>query len=143
MIRPAVVGDAGEIAALYTDIRLDTVPLIHPEEEVAAHLAERIIPRGSSFVWEESGRILGWVDVHESFVDQLYCRRGATGRGIGKRLLDFAKAQCPEGLQLYTFMVNEGARRFYAREGFREVEYGDGSENEERQPDVRLQWTPS
>ena len=44
-------------------------------------------------------------------------------------------------LTLWTFQANDGARRFYAREGFREVEFTDGAGNAEKLPDVRLEWT--
>ena len=42
-------------------------------------------------------------------------------------------------LRLYTFQSNEGARRFYERHGFAAVAFGDGSDNEEREPDVRYE----
>ena len=32
------------------------------------------------------------------------------------------------------------ARRFYAREGFVEVDWTDGAGNEEHEPDVRCRW---
>ena len=43
-----------------------------------------------------------------------------TGQGLGKALLDRAKAG-RDRLQLWTFVANDGARRFYRREGFREL----------------------
>lgn len=142
VIRSMIATDAPEIAAFYVDIRRDTVPLIHEVDEVVLWMIDRLLPRGSSFVWEEDGKLLAWLDTHEGWIDQLYCRRGATGRGLGTRLLEFAKARSHEGLELYTFLVNTGARRFYAREGFAEVGWGDGSGNEEGEPDVRMVWTP-
>jgi len=51
-----------------------------------------------------------------------------------------AQARRPAGLELWTFQVNDGARRFYERHGFRAVEVTDGAGNEERQPDVRYAW---
>jgi predicted N-acetyltransferase YhbS len=75
-------------------------------------------------------------------IDQLYVAPGWTGHGIGGRLLSTAKARRPDGLGLYTFQVNAGARRFYERHGFVVVALGDGSSNEEGQPDVRYAWRP-
>ncbi len=141
MIRLAKTEDTADIAALFVDIRLDTVPAVHSEEAVFDFISGHLLPRGSSYVWVLDGEILGWVDVHDGWLDQLYCRRGSTGQGFGKILLEFAKERSPEGLHLYTFQINHGARRFYAREGFVEVELGDGSENEEGAPDVKLSWT--
>jgi ribosomal protein S18 acetylase RimI-like enzyme len=55
-------------------------------------------------------------------------------------LLSIAKEREPEQLDLYTFQPNAGARRFYERHGFAAVEFGDGSDNEERVPDVLYRW---
>lgn len=139
-IRPMRAADAAEVARFYQDIRRDTVPVIHSVEDIENWLVEARIPRGSSYVLEQEGQLLGWVDVVPGELDQLYLRRGSTGQGLGKLLLDFAKRQSPDGLELYTFQVNSGARRFYAREGFVEIEWGDGSQNEEGQPDVKMSW---
>jgi len=151
VIRLLTASEAPEVAVFYAEIRRDTVPAIHTVDEIAEWIVTRLLPRGSSFVWEEEGTLLAWLDVHDGWVNQLFCRRDATGRGLGRRLLDFAKDLSPHGLQLYTFQVNDGARRFYAREGFIvyaregfiEVEWGDGSGNEESEPDVRMTWSPA
>lgn len=142
MIRPARPEDAREIAKLTLDIRRDTVPLIHDEDSVENFVKNVLIPQGSTFVYEVDGTIAAWCDAKEGWLDQLYCRREQTGKGIGKALLDHAKAENPTGLKLYTFQVNTGARRFYKREGFEEIELSDGSENEEKRPDVLMEWRP-
>ena len=51
-------------------------------------------------------------------LDHLYVRPGRTGMGLGSRFVRLAKTRCPDGLDLYTFQVNERARRFYERNGF-------------------------
>ena len=58
-------------------------------------------------------------------LDQLYIAPGHQGHGIGRRLVDLAKAVSPAGLTLYTFQVNERARRFYERNGFTVVPDGE------------------
>ena len=143
MLRLATTEDCSEIADLYFDIRQDTVPSVHSVEDIEGWLRQSVIPQGTSHVWVESSVITGWINVREGWVDHLFCRRGATGQGLGSQLMEFAKAQSPNGLELWTFQVNEGARRFYRRHGFVEVELTDGSNNEENAPDVRLQWQPS
>ena len=62
--------------------------------------------------------------------------RRLTGRGIGSALLAVAKRERPQGLRLWAFQTNTGARRFYERHGFVEVRRTDGRDNEERAPDV-------
>lgn len=141
MIRLATADDAAEIAAFYHDMRLDTVPLVHSVRDVAIWIRDVLVMRGTSYVLDLDG-IVGWLDVRDGWVDQLHVRRSRLGQGHGKVLLDHAKALSPNGLKLYAFQVNEGARRFYAREGFTEIAFSDGADNEEGQPDVLLEWTP-
>ena len=71
-----------------------------------------------------------------NFVTSLFC--ASPGQGHGKRLLDHAKAHRSK-LQLWTFVANTGAQRFYSREGFTEVERSDG-DNEEKLPDILYRW---
>jgi GNAT superfamily N-acetyltransferase len=78
----------------------------------------------------------------ESKVEHLYVAPDWIGRGAGRRLLDLAKERRPGGLELYCFQVNARARRFYERNGFEPVAFGDGSGNMERQPDVLYRWAP-
>jgi RimJ/RimL family protein N-acetyltransferase len=46
----------------------------------------------------------------------------------------------PGQLRLHVFQRNIRARTFYERRGFRAVEFGDGSANKEREPDVTYLW---
>jgi ribosomal protein S18 acetylase RimI-like enzyme len=70
------------------------------------------------------------------WVDQLYVDPELTGREIGSRLLAVAKRERPRGLRLWAFASNTGARRFYERHGFIEVDRTDGHRNEEGAPDI-------
>jgi GNAT superfamily N-acetyltransferase len=65
-----------------------------------------------------------------------------TGHGLGSWLVEYAKAEHPGHLDLWTFQANAGARRFYERHGFVAVETTDG-DNEEGAPDVRYCWSGS
>ncbi len=142
MIRPLHPSESLIVADFYHDIRQDTVPPAHDVDGIKWYIDSFLLPRWSSYVYEENCEILAWVDVHQGWLDQLYCKRDHTGKGIGKQLLDFAKSREPEGLQLWTFQINARARAFYEREGFQEVELTDGANCEEKQPDVRMEWKP-
>jgi ribosomal protein S18 acetylase RimI-like enzyme len=76
----------------------------------------------------------------DSWIDQFYVDPQWTGRGIGGHLIEHAKSRRPDGLQLWTFVTNAPAQRFYQRHGFTVVETTDGSGNEENEPDLRLVW---
>jgi hypothetical protein len=71
-------------------------------------------------------------------VEHLYVQPDFQRAGIGSALLEVAKSRRPGGLRLWVFQRNHGARAVYARHGFTEVRFTDGSDNEEQEPDVFL-----
>lgn len=143
-IRRAVSADAGAVADVYLASFTATYDfaLVHTEEQIRGWLAEHLLPPRESWVAEDHGRVVAMMVLDEIGIDQLYVDPGWQGRGIGGRLVELAMLRRPEGLQLYTFQVNDRARRFYEHHGFVVAAIGDGSDNEERQPDVRYEWRP-
>ncbi len=115
-------------------------PPAHPDDEVRAWVRDDLLPKTTTWVAERDRRVLGFLSLADGWIEQLYVEPEHTGTGIGSRLIQLAKEKFPAGLQLWTFQVNEGARRFYERHGFAAVEMTDGAGNEERQPDVRYAW---
>lgn len=143
-IRPAVPEDAAACAAVFNDWVDATgwMPRMHPADDVERHYREHVLAVCAVTVAETGGRAVGFLALDpEGLVGGLYLAPEARGRGVGKALMDVAKAGRPEGLTLWTFVANAGARRFYAREGFVEVG-GTGGENEEGLADVLLAWKP-
>lgn len=145
-LRPAGPDDAVAIADVYLTSFKATYdfPLAHSDEQVRRWVAEILIPNEE--VWVAAtpdGSVVAVMALASDMLDQLYVEPGWTGRGIGSRLVALAKVRRPGGLDLYTFQINTGARRFYERHGFVEVARGDGSGNEEGQPDLHYAWHPS
>jgi GNAT superfamily N-acetyltransferase len=144
-IRPAVAADASAVADVYLASFHATYdfPLAHTDDQVRRWIRETVITGGGTWVaLDADGAVVAMMVVAPDDLDQLYVRPDRLGEGIGRRLLDRAKEQSPAGLSLYTFQVNERARRFYERNGFTAEWFGDGSDNEEGQPDVRYAWRP-
>jgi GNAT superfamily N-acetyltransferase len=142
-LRQAMATEAAEIAELYLASFKATYdfPLAHTDDQVRHWIAEVLLPNHE--VWVATTRassIVGMTALSSEMLDQLYVAPAWTGRGVGSRLVELAKRRRPDGLDLYTFQVNHYARRFYARRGFLQVSLGDGSANEEGQPDVRYAW---
>ena len=144
-IRPATAADAEPIADVFLASFRATYdfPLAHTDDEVRGWIRDVVIPGGGTWVAEVGRAVVGMMVVRPGELDQLYIAPDRLGQGIGRALLDHAKARAPEGLRLYTFQANERARRFYERNGFVEDRRGDGSDNEEHQPDVRYVWRPA
>jgi ribosomal protein S18 acetylase RimI-like enzyme len=86
---------------------------------------------GGEAVWiaadEEDVVGFAWILPHGAFGRSPYLRliavkRGAEGRGIGARLLGSAERDAAgRTFFLLVSSFNEGARRFYERQGYREV----------------------
>jgi GNAT superfamily N-acetyltransferase len=146
-IRQATAEDAEAIADLYTEARVHAVPqmppALHSNAEDRAYVARRIIePEVTMWVAERDGELLGFATCTPTFLDSLYIRPDLTGQGLGALLLDVVEATHPDGYELWVFVSNVGARRFYRRRGLVEVERTDGSGNEEKSPDIRMAWRP-
>jgi GNAT superfamily N-acetyltransferase len=138
--------DARSIGDVYlTSLRATyDFPVAQSDDEVRRWIADVLVPTTECWVAAApDGVPVAVLSLTDDMIDQLYVAPAFIGRGIGSRLMAVAKARRPEGLDLYTFQVNARARRFYAYHGFVEVELGDGSGNDEGQPDVRCAWRPA
>ena len=60
-------------------------------------------------------------------------------QGIGRLLLRDALARFPRPLELWCFEANSRARALYETEGFVAAERTDGSNNDEKLPDIRYE----
>ena len=136
-LRDATPADAPQIARVMGDWCRETpwLPKLHSRDEdlwfvgelLKTHVVRVGFAGGLGFLARQGGE-----------VEALYLAPEARGKGLGKALLDEAKAV--GFLQLWAFQANIGARRFYLREGFREVRFTDGADNDEKLPDVWMEW---
>jgi len=84
--------------------------------------------------------MLGFIALHEVGVEQLYLAPACYRQGIGTALLALAKHHSPRGLRLFCFQRNSRARAFYEANDFTAVRFSDGSNTEEREPDIEYVW---
>ena len=118
-------------------------PPSHPDDEVRTWLATEMLPSHETWVaTDPDERVVALLALSTSMIEQLYVAPDRIGAGIGSRLVALAKERRPTGLELNCFAVNHRARRFYERHGFIAVATGDGSGNQEGQPDIRYAWRP-
>ena len=83
----------------------------------------------SVWVAEVDGAIVGFCTRNDDNISALYVRADWRNKGIGKRLLDRAKAN-RDGITVWAYGLNEKALKFYTREGLVEVsrEIEDGTD---------------
>ncbi|GAA3812301.1 GNAT family N-acetyltransferase [Nocardioides panacisoli] len=143
LLRRATADDAAAIADVHLTARAASPmpPGIHPPDDVRRFLGGRI---AADEVWvaEIEGAVAGYARFTETWLDDLYVAPTAQRAGVGAALLDLVKSLRPSGFSLWVFEVNEPARAFYRAHGLVEREHTDGSENEEREPDLRMEWSP-
>jgi GNAT superfamily N-acetyltransferase len=146
VIRPAEPRDADAIAAVHRASMREAMPWLpdlHSPEEDRAWVAHTVLPQQQVWVASAAGQVVGVASMDaKNMLTQLYILPGHQGTGIGSALLETAKAARPEGFSLFAFQRNTRARHFYEHRGFVAVAFGDGSENEEGEPDVLYLWTP-
>lgn len=139
MIRAAQPLDAGAAGTILSEF-VDTtpwMPRVHTRAEDLRHM-DQMIARDWVHVICDAG-VAGFIARDRDMVHALYVSGGRRGAGLGKALLDHAKTQT-DRLTLWTFQANDGARRFYDREGFTEIARTDGAGNDEGLPDLQLHW---
>jgi len=73
---------------------------------------------------KSSSTVAGFMALTPGSLDHLYINVEYQGRGLGSKLLNEAKSQSPQGLELYTFQKNERAQKFYEARGFSVIELG-------------------
>ena len=145
-LRQARPSELSKITSFYINARsraIGSIPPIAGSDLSVSEWLERRLSSGDE-IWLAiiEDEIVGLLMLEPGWIDQLYVRPDLTGQGIGKQLLELAKARMPLGLQLWTFQSNHRAQKFYERHGFIEVERTDGQSNQEQCPDIRYQWLP-
>jgi GNAT superfamily N-acetyltransferase len=143
-LRRATDADAEAVADTFIEsfkTALPTVTRVHDDDDERGYVRNVLIGQHETWVATDSGRVVGMMTLLPGWVEQLYIATAEHGRGIGRQLLDLAKERSDGALQLWTFQVNDRARRFYERNAFAVAEMTDGAGNEEREPDIRYVWS--
>ena len=142
MIRRATQQDAPALSELFVAVRDEMTYLPRIPAEHRPLLGGWFIDRDELSVDEDDGRIVGFFALNGDELSHINVAPQTQNRGVGAAMLDEAKRLRPAFLQLWVFQLNEGARRFYERHGFRLVKLTDGAGNMERTPDALYEWRP-
>lgn len=139
MIRQALPSDAAACAAIMREWIGEAAwfPSVHVAAEDTPFILSKI-DRGQVWVSGQGQDVRGFLALEGDFLSCLYVAGQYRGQGVGRRLLDHAKALAP-AFTLWTFAANIGAQRFYLREGLVETGRTDG-DNDEGLPDIEYTW---
>jgi GNAT superfamily N-acetyltransferase len=137
--------DGRAIADIYLRAVRKAMPwlqLAHSDVEVRAWFSEELQRRHEVWVATAEGIVSSFLALSfdRSWVDHLYVDPDSQGCGQGSQLLALAQSLSLGTLHLWAFQRNLPARTFYEHRGFRAVEFGDGSTNQEAEPDVLYLW---
>jgi ribosomal protein S18 acetylase RimI-like enzyme len=145
-LRPAEPSDVEALVEIHlssSQQAMPWLPQLHTLEQTVWWMSHRVVGHLRVWVAESEGLVVGYAALGPGELEQLYVRPGYQGRGVGRLLLDQAKALEPQGLALWVFQRNTRARTFYEGHGFQLISFTDGSRNEEREPDARYAWRPA
>ena len=76
-----------------------------------------MLPLAEVYLYEEQGEIQGFIGLSGSYIAGIFVCGQAQSRGIGRKLLDYAKAG-KNRLELRVYQKNARAIAFYRREQF-------------------------
>ncbi|OAN76452.1 hypothetical protein A8B78_02930 [Jannaschia sp. EhC01] len=142
MIRPATQDDVvaiADISRLARTTAMPWLPVLHSIEGDRKFFGTRVLPQDDVVVAETDGVIAGFMARHGNWIEHLYIAPAHQRQGLGAAFIARAQLQVPY-LQLWVFARNHAAQAFYAAHGFVEVERTDGQNNEEKTPDIRMEW---
>lgn len=114
---------------------------IHSFEDHVFFLNHVLNKNNNIYIGIDDNKVVGMIAFNENEINQLYIHMDYQGKGLGRKLLELAKANSKGTLTLYTFEVNHKAQRFYENNGFKII--GRGYENEENLDDIKYEWVDS
>jgi putative acetyltransferase len=142
IVRPARAVDAPIIAILNRHVRTKAMPYLpslHTTDEDLRYFTDNVLCDCCVTVAESAGEIIAFCATRVGWIDHLYVDPEFQGKGIGTILMRLALHDQTD-VRLLVFQRNTKAITFYTKCWFREIERSDGGGNEEREPDVLMQW---
>lgn len=144
IIRPYISDDFEAITILWRHAREQAFPDFqrrkgHTFEEDQVYFKDVILVNNDLWVGELEEKPAAFMAIAGDFIDQLYVAPEYQRLGLGRALLEHARALSPDHLWLYTLQINTNGRAFYEKNGFRVVKLGV-SPAPESEPDVEYHW---
>ncbi len=98
-------------------------------------ILQKYLPNAETWVFEEEGRVVGFIALIGNEVGAIFVSPRRQGRGVGRALMDHARAS-RDHLDVEVFEANEIGRAFYDAYGFEVI--GERVHEETGHPLIRL-----
>ena len=95
-------------------------------------MVKNALPQAEIYIYEENNNIMGFVGLVENYIAGIFVEKNFRGKGIGKKLLDYAKS-IKNNLTLNVYEKNIDAVKFYKREGFTVEKFGIDKSTDEKE----------
>ena len=143
VILPYKSSDIEQVVKLWWNWHQTFAQIKHPQSYPSWKARfQDVTVKGNIWVAVESC-IVGFMVVieEERELSQLFVDSDYQNRGIGKALLEKAKAICPQGLTLTTLQNNTKACLFYEKHDFKPGKLSTNKIN--GQPNIQYRWIPN
>lgn len=94
----------------------DFVPSRYWQDNYA--LVKNLLLTAQLTIFEENNKVIGFAGVEENYIAGFFVKNAYRGHGIGQAIMRHLKENY-SALSLAVFEANQGAVRFYQREGFK------------------------
>ncbi len=84
------------------------------------NLRKLFLPRSQTWVFEQNGRVHGFMSLLEHIIGGLFVHPTFQRKGIGSTLINHAQTLHPS-LELEVFEANQQGRAFYTKIGFKTI----------------------
>ncbi len=138
LLRPARPDDVAALIRVCLAARTSAdIPNLHTNDENRGFFGG-LVARRTVMVAEAAGAPVGFAVIHGGWLEHLWVAPEHHRRGIGRKLLAWAKGAVEDDLRLYVFTHNVRAIAFYQAHGAVQIAATDGQGNDEKLPDLTL-----
>ena len=139
-LRPARLTDAdqvGKILSAFTD-EYSWISRVHSLQELIESATD-MIERNWVTIGQKNGTFVGFSALNHQIIHSLYLLKSMRRQGFGSAFIKQMKKENSR-LIAWTFEANQHATQFYLKNGFMEIDRNNGEGNDEKLPEIQLEW---
>lgn len=138
MIRKFQKSDIKEVMKIWLEGNVDAHSFVQEEYwKSNFQMVKEQLSQAEVYVYEDNGTLEGFIGLQKDYIAGIFVKKEYRSNGIGKELLDYAKAIHRE-LTLNVYKKNCRAFEFYKREGFLVV--SEEIDQETGEADIAMRW---